>query len=64
MPIAPFRRTSKMKKRMRNSHSALTVPGMIVCPNCGELTVSHRACANCGYYKGKQVVAKKDAKSE
>lgn len=64
MAIVPFRRTSKMKKRMRNSHSALTVPGMIVCPNCGELTLSHRACANCGFYKGKQVVAKKDAKSE
>lgn len=65
MAIVPFRRTSKMKKRMRNSHSALTVPGMIVCPNCGELTLSHRACSNCGYYKGRQVVAKKDStKSE
>lgn len=64
MAIVPFRRTSKMKKRMRNSHSALTVPGMIVCPNCGELTLSHRACFNCGFYKGKQVVAKKDSKSE
>lgn len=56
----PFRRTSKMKKRMRNSHSALSVPGMIVCPNCGELTVSHRACPNCGYYKNKQVSAIKE----
>lgn len=61
MAIVPFRRTSKMKKRMRNSHSALTVPGMIVCPNCGELTLSHRACSNCGTYKGRQVVARKDS---
>ena len=37
----PFRRTSKMKKRMRRSHQALKVPGMITCPNCGELTLSH-----------------------
>ena len=44
MAIVPFRRVSKTKKRQRNSHSALTVPGMIVCPNCGELTLSHRAC--------------------
>lgn len=51
MAIVPFRRVSKTKKRQRNSHSALTVPGMIVCPNCGELTLSHRACANCGYYR-------------
>lgn len=61
----PFRRTSKMKKRMRQSHSALSIPGMIVCPNCGELTLSHRACSNCGFYKSKQVVTIKDeAKSE
>ena len=52
MAIVPFRRVSKTKKRQRNSHSALTVPGMIVCPNCG-------------FYKGKQVVAIKNSeKSE
>ena len=53
----PFRRTSKMKKRVRRSHLALNVPGMITCPNCGELTLAHRVCSNCGFYKGKQVVA-------
>ena len=61
----PFRRTSKAKKGMRRSHQALTAPNMAVCPNCGELTLSHRVCPNCGYYKGKLVVApKKDAKAE
>ena len=62
MSIVPQRRTSKMKKRMRRSHLALNVPGMIVCPNCGELTLSHRACSNCGFYKGKQVLTIKDTK--
>ena len=48
----PFRRTSKAKKGMRRSHQALTAPNMVV-------------CSNCGYYKGKLVVApKKDAKAE
>jgi large subunit ribosomal protein L32 len=51
-----------MKKRMRRSHLALNVPGMIVCPNCGELTLAHRACSNCGFYKGKQVLTIKDKK--
>ena len=60
----PFRRVSKMKKRMRRSHLALSVPGMITCPSCGELTLAHRVCANCGCYKGKQVVAKKEETAE
>ena len=60
----PFRRTSKMKKRMRRSHLALSVPGMITCPSCGELTLAHRVCSNCGYYKGKQVVAKKEESAD
>ena len=58
----PFRRVSKMKKRMRRSHLALSVPGMITCPNCGELTLAHRVCRSCGYYKGQEVVAVKEKK--
>lgn len=57
--IAPFRRISKSKKRMRRSHFKLEVPGMITCPSCGELTLSHRACRSCGVYKGKQIVVQK-----
>ena len=62
--IAPFRRISKTKKRMRRSHLALSVPGMITCPNCGEMTLAHRVCPNCGVYKGKQVIAKKEKSTE
>ena len=60
----PFRRVSKMKKRMRRSHLALNVPGMITCPNCGELTLAHRVCSNWGYYKGKKVVQAKASMEE
>ena len=60
----PFRRTSKMKKAVRRSHLALKVPGMITCPNCGELTLAHSVGANCGFYKGKLVVAPKAEKTE
>lgn len=60
----PFRRVSKTKKGMRRSHLALSVPGMITCPNCGELTLAHRVCQNCGYYKGVQVVKAKEEKTE
>jgi large subunit ribosomal protein L32 len=52
----PFRRTSKTRKRMRRTHFKLTVPGMVACPQCGEMKLAHRVCKNCGYYKGRAVV--------
>ena len=51
----PKRRVSKMKKGLRRSHLALSVPGMVTCSNCGELKLSHRVCPECGFYNGKQV---------
>ena len=26
------------------------------CSQCGELKAPHKVCANCGYYKGKEVI--------
>ena len=57
----PFRKVSKTRKRMRRAHNALTVPGMIKCKECGEMIKAHRVCPNCGSYKGKTVVEKKEA---
>lgn len=54
----PARKTSKTRKRNRRGHIKLTVPGLALCPNCGELRKSHMVCPNCGYYNGKEVVAK------
>ena len=60
----PKRRVSKMKKNVRRSHLALSTPGMVTCSNCGELTLYHRVCPNCGFYKGRQVVTPKAEKTE
>lgn len=60
----PFRRTSKTRKRMRRSHMALSAKGLVKCPNCGALIKSHNICPKCGFYGGKQVVAKKSAAEE
>lgn len=54
----PFRKTSKTRKRLRRTHYKLVVPGMNRCSQCGEYKLSHRACKNCGYYKGREVVSK------
>lgn len=54
----PKRRTSKARKNKRRTHFKLEVPGMTLCPNCGALIRSHHVCAECGQYKGQEVIAK------
>ena len=54
----PKKKTSKSKRDMRRSHDSLTPAGMSVCPQCDELKPPHRACPNCGTYKGKEVLNK------
>ncbi len=54
--IAQQRRVSKTRKLKRRTHYKIEVPGMSVCPNCGELKLSHRVCPVCGYYNKDQKV--------
>ena len=54
----PKRRTSKERKNKRRTHFKLRVPGMVECPECGEMKLSHRVCKECGTYKGRDVVEK------
>lgn len=46
-----------MKRDQRRAHhDKVTAPNVIPCPNCGDVMRPHRACASCGYYKGRQVI--------
>jgi large subunit ribosomal protein L32 len=45
----------------RANHDKVVPTQYINCPHCGEVTVPHRACAACGWYKGRQVVAGKQS---
>ncbi len=56
----PDHKVSKTRKRMRRSHNAMEKPTTVKCPNCGEAIKPHRVCPNCGSYKGKEVVSKKE----
>ena len=56
----PKRKVSRRVKGLRSAHHAVKQPNVIQCPNCQENTVSHRVCPNCGYYKGKEVVAQEE----
>ena len=53
----PKRRTSKSRKGMRRSHHHLTPMQVRYCPRCEQPILAHRVCANCGFYKGREVVA-------
>lgn len=53
----PKRKTSKSRRDKRRTHYKLKVPGMSVCPQCGEVMRPHHVCRNCGTYKGKEVIS-------
>jgi len=52
----PKKRTSHSKRNMRRAHDALSRTYAVLCPNCAEPVLRHRACAACGQYRGRQVV--------
>jgi large subunit ribosomal protein L32 len=37
-------------------HQFLTEPSVGICPKCGKAVPGHRACAFCGYYKGREII--------
>jgi large subunit ribosomal protein L32 len=54
-----FRREGlQAAKRAQNFFAKLKARALAECPNCGEMTMPHRVCPYCGYYKGKQVLNK------
>ena len=57
----PKRRHSKQRTAKRRSHDFLTLPNSQVCPNCQERKLPHKVCRKCGQYKGREVIAVKEA---
>lgn len=56
----PARRFGKARRDSRKAQTMkLSLPGIIECPQCHEMKLAHRVCKNCGYYNGREVVAKK-----
>jgi large subunit ribosomal protein L32 len=37
---------------------ALKIPAVTTCSHCGETILAHRACPECGYYRGRNVSVK------
>jgi len=65
MPPQPKRKISKARRDRRRSHYALTTSNLVACTNCGEMSLPHTVCPNCGFYKGREVIeVKKDEKKK
>lgn len=56
----PKRRTSKRKKRARNTHKVAPAIVIQACPRCSSPKRPHRVCGECGYYAGEQRVEAKE----
>jgi large subunit ribosomal protein L32 len=58
----PKRKTTPSKRNMRRAnHDKVTPVQLVSCEHCGEAALPHRACAACGFYKGRKVKATKVA---
>jgi len=60
----PKRRHSKQRKALRRTTYKLKSVNVSTCPECKNTKLPHRVCPHCGFYKGRQVVQKKDKKKE
>ena len=59
MPV-PKKKSSRMRTRQRKSSWKLERPSMSTCPRCHAVKVPHRACPNCGTYRGREVLVESE----
>jgi len=53
----PKRRQSKARSRKRRTHYKSKAVATTRCSQCSQAKMSHRACPNCGYYRGRPVIS-------
>ena len=66
MALPKVRQTRSRTNKRRSHHSLKRVSG-VKCSKCGEMTLSHAVCKNCGFYKEVEVLdvmKKKDKKKD
>lgn len=57
----PKHKISKQRRNKRRTHQKLELPTLANCSNCGATVLYHRVCPECGYYRGRLIIAKKTA---
>jgi large subunit ribosomal protein L32 len=53
----PKKKYPSARKNQRRQHDRLDKPATVQCPQCRQPKLNHRACPECGYYNGREVVA-------
>ena len=56
----PKRKVTKSRGGKRRSHQAVRTKAAVLCPHCGSPKMPHRICANCGTYKGREILRTKE----
>ncbi len=56
----PKGKVSKARRDKRRTHQKTAAPSVATCPQCGEPVMQHRACVECGTYKGRNVFEKSE----
>ncbi|HIB03559.1 MAG TPA: 50S ribosomal protein L32 [Candidatus Marinimicrobia bacterium] len=51
----PKRKQSKARSRKRRTHWKTKEATISSCSQCNQPKMPHRACPNCGYYRGRPV---------
>jgi large subunit ribosomal protein L32 len=64
MPQEPKKRHSRQRQGKRRAAINFTLKSAIACPNCGTLNMPHTICRNCGFYRGRGKVEKKEEPKE
>jgi len=63
--VVPAKRLSRSRSRKRRfQKEILKLKNLVKCKNCGELTLPHRVCVNCGFYKGKKYLETQKEKAK
>lgn len=64
MAPLPKRRHTRARQGKRRRAIKLKEVTLEKCPQCDALKRPHTLCSNCGYYKGKAVLLKKEKKEK
>ena len=56
MAVPKRRKSRSQRDKRRANHDKVAAPNVVPCPNCGEMSLTHRVCPSCGFYKGRKVV--------